>query len=74
MDIPVKVIRRETQKAIQVVLDEYPYLIIWVPRSALKAEYRAGERDVCVGVRDCGWARAFSEEQWAREVQKGMWV
>ncbi len=48
MTLKVAVIRRETERAIQVIVAERPHKIWWVPRSIIPngAFLQAGQRDI----------------------------
>lgn len=48
----VAVIRRVTARALQVILGEHPYQIVWLPRRCVQDGdgYQAGERDLLLGV------------------------
>jgi hypothetical protein len=52
MQIPVRVVRRETHKALQIILAEHPYRIYWIPKSQLREAFRAGDRDIVINVPD----------------------
>ena len=54
MDLPIRVVRRATAKGLQVVLDEPPFLIVWLPRRQVRwgENIRQGERDIILEVSD----------------------
>ena len=54
MTIRVRVIRRATPSAVQVVLGNWPYRLYWLPRSHVSdgQELRAGERDIVLEISD----------------------
>ena len=68
MQIPIRLIRREsrTGKSIQVITDEGEFL--WIPRFALKEHYEPGERDIVLEVKTCSWSIEWSEEEWRRRM------
>lgn len=50
--VPIRVVRRSTERAIQVILSEHPYHIVWLPRSAVLDGFMIseGERDIVIFV------------------------
>lgn len=45
----IRVVRRATERAVQVVLAEWPFKILWLPRSQIQpSDLRAGERDIII--------------------------
>lgn len=52
--VPIRVVRRSTERAIQVILSEHPYHIVWLPRSAVLDGFilSGGERDIVIYVSD----------------------
>ena len=50
MKIGIRVVRRETQRALQVILSQHPYRIHWLPKSQIMKELHAGDRDIEIDV------------------------
>ena len=49
MDLKILVVRRATAGAVQVVLAEKPYRILWLPRSQISpSNIVAGQRDILI--------------------------
>lgn len=69
-DIPILVVARATQKALKVLLDADPPRFVWIPKSQLTQEYEAGERNLCVTVKDGWWLREWSQDEWRREMKR----
>lgn len=81
MQVPILIVRRETFRAIQVVLSEWPFLIVWIPKSCVRSEWALGDRGivlevvgfVAVELEQIQWKRMMSEEaQQAQEKRKRM--
>ncbi len=52
MLISIAVVRRETAKALQVILAEKPHRIHWLPKKCVRPIPKAGDRDVSCEVAD----------------------
>lgn len=61
MLIEVAVVRRETERALQLILGTRPYRIVWVPKSQIRKPPKAGERNLSLDVP--GWI----VDQWEKE-------
>lgn len=65
MTIRVLVVRRETEKAVQLILDTYEThgrnLIVWMPKSVIEREVHAGDRGVVIEMPE--WAQDKLEIQ-----------
>lgn len=71
MNLPIRMIRRATQRAVQVVIDEYPWRIVWVPRRSIEGGKTlvAGERGIILNVWG-RWAKDFSEQEYLRWMEQ----
>ena len=72
MKLHILLVRRRTQKAVQVYLDNRR--LIWIPCFALLTELQAGMRNVDVQLKSCSFTREFEREEWAREMKEGRYA
>lgn len=68
MTLKIAVIRRETEKAIQVIVAERPHKIWWVPRSIVQGGMylQAGQRDIDIDVPE--WFIKKSNEEVVSDI------
>lgn len=52
MLISIAVVRRETEKALQIILGNRPYRIHWLPKSQLSCVPKAGDRNLVLNIPD----------------------
>jgi hypothetical protein len=54
MILRIRMVRRVTPKAINVVLGDWPYRVCWLPRFAIRGgdEVEAGQRNIEIALRD----------------------
>ena len=65
MLISVSVVRRETERALQLILGHYPYKIVWVPNSQIGNAPSAGDRNIVIEIPDWlvrQWEKPSEEE------------
>jgi len=71
--LSILIIRQARPTWIQVVLNEWPYRVIWIPRKAIEggSALRAGERDILLRVWG-GWAREWEQAEHRRWMERGV--
>ncbi len=69
MEVPVLCITRQTHKAIRVILAEWPFRIVWLPKSCIRSDWALGDRGIVLEV--TGFIAAeLEQESWKREMAR----
>lgn len=73
MKLHILLVRRRTQKAVQVYLDNRR--LIWIPCFALLTpNLEPGMRDLEVQLKSCSFTKEFEREEWKREMKEGRYA